>query len=89
MHVGDIEQITEKQVCCVFCTCVCITYELQNEIKVVRFLYVNYFLLQVMEWGPFDLVLGGSPCNDLSIVNPARKGIYGYNSCCVNGFIII
>ena len=28
-------------------------------------------------WGPFDLVFGGSPCNDLSIVNPARKGIYG------------
>ncbi|XP_065883900.1 DNA (cytosine-5)-methyltransferase 3C-like isoform X3 [Dysidea avara] len=31
---------------------------------------------QVLEWGPFDLVIGGSPCNDLSIVNPARKGIY-------------
>lgn len=30
-----------------------------------------------MEWGPFDLVIGGSPCNDLSIVNPARKGLYG------------
>ncbi|XP_019395040.1 PREDICTED: DNA (cytosine-5)-methyltransferase 3B isoform X3 [Crocodylus porosus] len=28
------------------------------------------------EWGPFDLVIGGSPCNDLSIVNPARKGLY-------------
>ena len=33
--------------------------------------------LQVKAWGPFDLVIGGSPCNDLSIVNPARKGIYG------------
>lgn len=22
-------------------------------------------------------MFGGSPCNDLSIVNPARKGIYG------------
>lgn len=43
-HVGDIENVTEKQ---------------------------------VREWGPFDLVVGGSPCNDLSIVNPARKGIYG------------
>ena len=31
----------------------------------------------IAEWGPFDLVMGGSPCNDLSIVNPARKGIYG------------
>uniref|UniRef100_A0ABM5G4W5 DNA (cytosine-5-)-methyltransferase n=1 Tax=Pogona vitticeps TaxID=103695 RepID=A0ABM5G4W5_9SAUR len=28
------------------------------------------------DWGPFDLVIGGSPCNDLSIVNPARKGLY-------------
>uniref|UniRef100_H2ZR26 DNA (cytosine-5-)-methyltransferase n=1 Tax=Ciona savignyi TaxID=51511 RepID=H2ZR26_CIOSA len=28
------------------------------------------------DWGPFDLVIGGSPCNDLSIVNPARKGIW-------------
>lgn len=32
---------------------------------------------QIQEWGPFDLVIGGSPCNDLSIVNPARKGVYG------------
>ncbi|KAM8953322.1 DNA (cytosine-5)-methyltransferase 3A [Pelodytes ibericus] len=31
---------------------------------------------QIQDWGPFDLVIGGSPCNDLSIVNPARKGIY-------------
>lgn len=30
----------------------------------------------LLEWGPFDLVIGGSPCNDLSIVNPARKGLY-------------
>ncbi|XDV45759.1 hypothetical protein PO909_013793 [Leuciscus waleckii] len=30
----------------------------------------------IAEWGPFDLVIGGSPCNDLSIVNPARKGLY-------------
>ncbi|XP_036388708.1 uncharacterized protein LOC118780367 [Megalops cyprinoides] len=28
------------------------------------------------EWGPIDLLIGGSPCNDLSIVNPARKGLY-------------
>lgn len=34
-------------------------------------------LAQIQEWGPFDLVIGGSPCNDLSIVNPARKGLYG------------
>uniref|UniRef100_A0A8C0GIR7 DNA (cytosine-5-)-methyltransferase n=1 Tax=Chelonoidis abingdonii TaxID=106734 RepID=A0A8C0GIR7_CHEAB len=35
----------------------------------------------IEEWGPFDLVIGGSPCNDLSIVNPARKGLYGKIHC--------
>ncbi|KAM9808837.1 DNA (cytosine-5)-methyltransferase 3C-like [Syngnathus typhle] len=25
------------------------------------------------EWGPFDLLIGGSPCNDLFMVNPIRK----------------
>ncbi|KAL4843899.1 hypothetical protein H8958_001801 [Nasalis larvatus] len=30
----------------------------------------------IEEWGQFDLVIGGSPCNDLSNVNPARKGLY-------------
>ncbi|XP_026862820.2 uncharacterized protein LOC113575485 isoform X2 [Electrophorus electricus] len=30
----------------------------------------------ITEWGPFDLLIGGSPCNDLSIVNPARKGLF-------------
>ncbi|XP_051963958.1 uncharacterized protein LOC127630461 isoform X2 [Xyrauchen texanus] len=25
------------------------------------------------EWGPFDLLIGGSPCNDLTMVNPAKK----------------
>ncbi|KAM4043935.1 DNA (cytosine-5)-methyltransferase 3A-like [Anomaloglossus baeobatrachus] len=32
---------------------------------------------QIEEWGPFDLLIGGSPCNDLSMVNPLRKGLYG------------
>ncbi|XP_078376058.1 DNA (cytosine-5)-methyltransferase 3A-like isoform X2 [Oculina patagonica] len=27
------------------------------------------------ELGPFDFVFGGSPCNDLSIANPLRRGI--------------
>jgi site-specific DNA-cytosine methylase len=27
--------------------------------------------------GPIDLLLGGSPCADLSLVNPARKGLFG------------
>ena len=33
--------------------------------------------IQLDELGPYDLLIGGSPCNDLSIVNPVRKGIYG------------
>lgn len=36
-------------------------------------------VLQLAEWGPFDLLIGGSPCNDLSMVNPARKGLFGKN----------
>uniref|UniRef100_A0A674E7B5 DNA (cytosine-5-)-methyltransferase n=1 Tax=Salmo trutta TaxID=8032 RepID=A0A674E7B5_SALTR len=45
-----------------------------------RIMYVgdvrNVTRKHLHEWGPFDLVIGGSPCNDLSIVNPARKGLY-------------
>lgn len=43
------------------------------------YLPVSRFFIstQIHEWGPFDLVIGGSPCNDLSIVNPARKGLFG------------
>ncbi|NWT45463.1 DNM3B methyltransferase, partial [Chroicocephalus maculipennis] len=36
----------------------------------------------IEEWGPFDLVIGGSPCNDLSLVNPARKGLCGPPELC-------
>lgn len=42
-----------------------------------RLLTASVCSLQIEEWGPFDLVIGGSPCNDLSLVSPARKGIYG------------
>ncbi|KAJ3586413.1 hypothetical protein NHX12_012811 [Muraenolepis orangiensis] len=31
---------------------------------------------QLAEWGPFDMLIGGSPCNDLSMVNPLRKGLF-------------
>ncbi|XP_042665308.1 DNA (cytosine-5)-methyltransferase 3B [Centrocercus urophasianus] len=31
----------------------------------------------IEEWGPFDLVIGGSPCNDLSLASPPRKAPYG------------
>lgn len=27
--------------------------------------------------GDIDLLLAGSPCQDLSVVNPARRGLYG------------
>ncbi|KAM8798248.1 DNA (cytosine-5)-methyltransferase 3B isoform 2-T2 [Eudromia elegans] len=30
----------------------------------------------IEEWGPFDLVIGGSPSSDAALVNPARKGLY-------------
>uniref|UniRef100_A0A8P4KE81 DNA (cytosine-5-)-methyltransferase n=1 Tax=Dicentrarchus labrax TaxID=13489 RepID=A0A8P4KE81_DICLA len=33
-------------------------------------------ITEELQWGPFDLLIGGSPCNDLSIVNPLRKGLY-------------
>lgn len=26
---------------------------------------------------PIDLLIGGSPCNDLSLVNPRRRGLHG------------
>ncbi|XP_040064067.1 DNA (cytosine-5)-methyltransferase 3A isoform X2 [Ixodes scapularis] len=31
---------------------------------------------QIQALCPVDLLLAGSPCNDLSLVNPARKGLY-------------
>ncbi|KAK7128668.1 hypothetical protein R3I94_017036 [Phoxinus phoxinus] len=30
----------------------------------------------IVEWGPFDLLIGGSPCNDLCTANPSRKGLF-------------
>ena len=41
-----------------------------------------WFILvsQIEQLGPFDFVFGGSPCNDLSIANPVRRGIYGKKS---------
>lgn len=34
--------------------------------------------------GPIDLLLGASPCNDLSLANPKRKGIYGTHKVFIN-----
>ncbi|KFO77484.1 DNA (cytosine-5)-methyltransferase 3B, partial [Cuculus canorus] len=41
----------------------------------------------IEEWGPFDLVIGGSPCNDPSLVNPARKGLYGKAALPLQGWV--
>lgn len=32
---------------------------------------------KIKEMTPIDLLIGGSPCNDLSLANPARLGLYG------------
>lgn len=32
--------------------------------------------IHIWKWGPVDLLIGGSSCNNLSIVNPARKGLW-------------
>ena len=41
----------------------------------------NIYKKHLDQWGPFDLLIGGSPCNDLSIANPFRKGIYEGTGC--------
>ena len=33
--------------------------------------------LQLASFAPVDLLFGGSPCNEISIANPARKGLEG------------
>ncbi|MEQ2298178.1 hypothetical protein AMECASPLE_002504 [Ameca splendens] len=45
--------------------------------KIIHVGDVRFITEELIEkWGPFDLLIGGSPCNDLSIVNPLRKGLY-------------
>lgn len=34
---------------------------------------------KITEIGPIDLLIGGSPCNDLSLVNPMRLGLHDPN----------
>lgn len=36
---------------------------------------------KIQEIAPIDLLIGGSPCNDLSLVNPARLGLHGIYQC--------
>lgn len=38
---------------------------------------------KIQEIAPIDLLIGGSPCNDLSLVNPARLGLHGICRCSI------
>lgn len=88
MYVGDVRNVTRKHVS-VICLChgriICLdaARAAYKSLFHQRCLISSadleglLFFCQIEEWGPFDLVIGGSPCNDLSIVNPARKGLYG------------
>jgi len=37
----------------------------------------NITIEDLTRWGPFDFLIGGSPCNDFSRVNPHREGFTG------------
>uniref|UniRef100_A0A674C2E0 DNA (cytosine-5-)-methyltransferase n=1 Tax=Salmo trutta TaxID=8032 RepID=A0A674C2E0_SALTR len=51
--------------------------EINHEGKIIHVDDVRLITKEhILKWGPFDLLIGGSPCNDLSIVNPARKGLF-------------
>lgn len=46
--------------------------------RIIRLGDVRNITREVIEAiGPIDLLIGGSPCNDLSIVNPNRLGLHG------------
>ncbi|XP_014907164.1 uncharacterized protein LOC106959240 [Poecilia latipinna] len=50
---------------------------INHDAKIIHVGDVRFISQELLEkWGPFDLLIGGSPCNDLSIVNPLRKGLY-------------
>uniref|UniRef100_A0A8C8JS16 DNA (cytosine-5-)-methyltransferase n=1 Tax=Oncorhynchus tshawytscha TaxID=74940 RepID=A0A8C8JS16_ONCTS len=51
--------------------------EINHEGKIIHVDDVRLITKEhILKWGPFDLLIGGSPCNDLSMVNPARKGLF-------------
>ena len=72
-HVNDVRSITRKHVSLSFLNGISVLF--RSEVKDYNFTILS--VLQIAEWGPFDLLIGGSPCNDLSMVNPARKGLFG------------
>uniref|UniRef100_A0A8C7S5J1 DNA (cytosine-5-)-methyltransferase n=1 Tax=Oncorhynchus mykiss TaxID=8022 RepID=A0A8C7S5J1_ONCMY len=51
--------------------------EINHEGKIIHVDDVRLITKEhILKWGPFDLLIGGSPCNDLAMVNPARKGLF-------------
>ena len=71
------------------------THTKQTDLRSITILNVSIIFtsFKMEELGPFDFVFGGSPCNDLSIANPARRGIYGKELLCefffVNGNLLL
>uniref|UniRef100_A0A3Q3ETR4 DNA (cytosine-5-)-methyltransferase n=1 Tax=Labrus bergylta TaxID=56723 RepID=A0A3Q3ETR4_9LABR len=70
----------EKYVASEICEDSLAVAEVNHDRKIVHVGDARFISEKHLEkWGPFDLLIGGSPCNDLSIVNPYRKGLYGMN----------
>uniref|UniRef100_A0A3Q3LQB0 DNA (cytosine-5-)-methyltransferase n=1 Tax=Labrus bergylta TaxID=56723 RepID=A0A3Q3LQB0_9LABR len=67
----------EKYVASEICEDSLAVAEVNHDRKIVHVGDARFISEKHLEkWGPFDLLIGGSPCNDLSIVNPYRKGLY-------------
>nr|XP_029138650.1 LOW QUALITY PROTEIN: uncharacterized protein LOC110004536 [Labrus bergylta] len=67
----------EKYVASEICEDSLAVAEVNHDRKIVQVGDARFISEKHLEkWGPFDLLIGGSPCNDLSIVNPYRKGLY-------------
>ena len=64
---------------CVWCVCVCVCVRAPT--RACSYALLNLLLCDTMtsfhqlaEIVPIDLLMGGSPCNELSLANPLRKG---------------
>ncbi|XP_060913176.1 DNA (cytosine-5)-methyltransferase 3C-like [Labrus mixtus] len=67
----------EKYVASEICEDSLAVAEVNHDRKIVHVGDARFISEKHLEkWGPFDMLIGGSPCNDLSIVNPYRKGLY-------------
>ncbi|KAM7405335.1 hypothetical protein PAMP_012604 [Pampus punctatissimus] len=73
----DLGLKVEKYVASEVCEDSIAVATVNHEGKVIHVGDVRFITQEHLDqWGPFDLLIGGSPCNDLSIVNPNRKGLY-------------